>query len=99
MAEQKETWHLDKRVPLALIVTIFLQTAAAGWYISELNSRVSVLERDAERIRLSSLANANAVHALRESSVRQDEKLSSILDLVRGIDGRLQRMERGKFQQ
>lgn len=37
-------WHLDKRVPIALIVTICMQTAAAIWWASALDSRVSALE-------------------------------------------------------
>lgn len=47
MTEQTEDkqWHLDKRVPLALIVTILLQTGAAMWWASSLSERVNFLER------------------------------------------------------
>lgn len=37
-------WHLDKRVPLALIITIIGQTAGAFWWASNISSRVTTLE-------------------------------------------------------
>jgi hypothetical protein len=37
-------WHLDKRVPLALIIAITAQTAAGIWFMSKLDSRVASLE-------------------------------------------------------
>lgn len=40
-------WHLDKKVPLALILTITLQTGAFVWWAAGLNERVAVLERGA----------------------------------------------------
>ena len=51
-------WHIDRRVPLALIVTIVLailaQTAAGIWFISDLNRRVGNLEGDAAQSRTDS---------------------------------------------
>jgi hypothetical protein len=38
-------WHLDKKVPLALILAILLQTAAAVWWASSIGERVNQLER------------------------------------------------------
>jgi hypothetical protein len=38
-------WHVDKRVPLALIITILAQTMAVIWGASNLWTRVSELER------------------------------------------------------
>lgn len=37
-------WHLDKRVPIALIVTLLAQSFAAVWWASAMHGRVSVLE-------------------------------------------------------
>lgn len=37
-------WHLDKRVPIALIVTLIIQTGGAIWWASSIASRVSSLE-------------------------------------------------------
>jgi hypothetical protein len=42
-------WHLDKRVPLALIASIFfgmlVQTLGAVWWASGMSARVDELER------------------------------------------------------
>lgn len=38
-------WHLDKKVPLALIMTIVCQTVVAAWGASNLWTRVGELER------------------------------------------------------
>ena len=38
------SWHLDKRVPIALIITMFLQMAAGIWWASQLNSDVNFLK-------------------------------------------------------
>lgn len=37
-------WHLDKRVPIALIFALVFQTIGAVWWASKLDSRVGVLE-------------------------------------------------------
>jgi hypothetical protein len=52
MAESDEQrrereWHLDKRVNISIIVAVFLQTAAAIWWSSAINTRVDQLERGA----------------------------------------------------
>jgi hypothetical protein len=44
--ESEKHWHLDKRVPLALIITIMMQTGGALWWASSLSERVSSLERE-----------------------------------------------------
>jgi len=40
----EEHWHLDKRVPLALIFAIVIQTAGAFWWASDISRRVANLE-------------------------------------------------------
>lgn len=38
-------WHLDKRVPLALIITIALQSVAAIWWAATTTTRLDNLEK------------------------------------------------------
>lgn len=40
-------WHLDKRVPITLIVAILGQTAGLGWFAASITERVTNLERRA----------------------------------------------------
>lgn len=39
------TWHLDKRVPLALIITILLQTGTIIWWAAGISARLDQVER------------------------------------------------------
>ena len=34
---RRTAWHLDRRVTLAFIFTLFMQTGAIGWWASELS--------------------------------------------------------------
>lgn len=44
MADTK--WHLDRRVPIALIVTLFLQTGSGIWWAATMNARMNDVEED-----------------------------------------------------
>lgn len=43
---QDNKWHLDRRVPLALIFAILIQTVVVVSWLSTLGERVNQLERD-----------------------------------------------------
>lgn len=43
--ETESNWHLDKKVPLALIATIALQTISIVWFAAGLFYRVDALEK------------------------------------------------------
>lgn len=43
--EADARWHLDKKVPIALLLAILAQTAGGFWWASSLTERVSMLER------------------------------------------------------
>ena len=44
MTDDRESWHLNKKVPIALILTIVVQTAGAVWWVALLESRLSRAE-------------------------------------------------------
>lgn len=41
-------WHLDKRVPIALIATIFVQTAGIIWWAAGITAQVNANARAIE---------------------------------------------------
>ena len=43
------SWHLDKRVPVALILAIALQSFTAIWWAGRIDSRVDSIERRQEQ--------------------------------------------------
>ena len=90
----REPWHLDRRVPIALIVTILMQTASVVWFLAQMDSRVAILERDEARIEVVARANSKAINSLTTRMAVQQEKLSAILSTVERIDRRLADAER-----
>jgi hypothetical protein len=42
----QEQWHLDKRVPVALILTLLGQMVVAIWWAASINTRVEAIERN-----------------------------------------------------
>lgn len=76
-------WHWDKRVPIALIITLVLQTGGIVWWASGLSSRVTTLE---ERVFSTSdnpgriIKVETQVEALLRSMARVEDKLDKILD-------------------
>lgn len=47
-SDSQNHWHLDKRVPIALIAVILLQTATLGVWVGSVQERVARNERDIE---------------------------------------------------
>ena len=45
-AKGERDWHLDKKVPIALILMLLVQCGTFIWWASGLSERVNVLERD-----------------------------------------------------
>lgn len=44
MATQDDSWHLDKKVPISLIVAIIMQTGGFFWWAATTSEKVSVLK-------------------------------------------------------
>lgn len=41
------SWHLDRKVPIALILAILVQTVGIGWWGASTNARLNALEEKA----------------------------------------------------
>lgn len=97
-----EPWHLDKKVPVALILTIAVQTGAFIWWLSAQSARLETVaaENAAQDSRINTLegtTNAQAVNsatvaaqiaAVRESlqEIKQAQRENSEL-LRRALQG------------
>lgn len=62
-------WHLDRKVPIALIVAILLQTGGIVWWGAAASERLNALER-----------RADAVAPQAERLARVETKLESVQD-------------------
>lgn len=101
MTEPQDTgaWHLDKRIPIALIFTIILQTGLAVWWVSNLSHRVdtaiqSNLQQDVRIAATEAAQNAQAVNAattsaqltgVRESLVEMKTAIGEMNRLLRDL--------------
>jgi peptidoglycan hydrolase CwlO-like protein len=60
-----EQWHLDKRVPIALIVTLCLQTSAAIWWAASINERMAVNEATITAVKADQVSAGKELEAQR----------------------------------
>lgn len=70
-------WHLDKRIPIALVVTILLQTVGAIWWAATISARVTALEdKPPERL----VRVETQVEGINKTLERIEQKLDRTLD-------------------
>jgi hypothetical protein len=94
---RSEPWHLDKRVPIALIATIAAQTIGMVWWVASQTSTWSAAQRDHER-RILLLEQANAAtlaeaRRLAEALARLDERVIAQTAILRRIEDKLQQQQ------
>lgn len=75
MAAVRGPWHLDRRVPIAMIMTIAAQTVGAIWWAATMNSAVN--SNHASVVRLDS-----QVEAMRTNTQVQAVQLGRIEESV-----------------
>ena len=82
MKDDKEHWSVDKRIPIALIITIGFQTGAGVWWASSMSERVTVLEK-----------RADSVAPQGERITRVEVKLDNVIENLTEIKQLLRRPE------
>lgn len=78
MQEVAQHWHLDKRVPVALIVAMCIQTAGIVWWGATTTERLSNLERRVE-------ATSPQADRLTRVEVKLDNIADSIAEIKQSI--------------
>ena len=83
MTEQQ--WHLDKRVPIALILAIIIQVAGAAYWASKMESRIEAnttrietVDRDMTRLtrQMTTMAEASNTQAIQLG--RREEQITGL---------------------
>lgn len=72
--ESDASWHLDKRVPIALIVAIAVQTGGVVWWGATTAERLNALER-----------NVAAASTQPERLAKVEGRLESVQEGIRDI--------------
>ena len=75
MADEN-AWHLDKRVPIALIATIVMQSMAAVWWAASMQARLDALEKNLT----AQSSNESRLVRLEQVTTMQTQSLSRIED-------------------
>jgi uncharacterized coiled-coil protein SlyX len=85
--EIPNSWHLDKRIPIALILAVLAQTSAGVWWAATIEHRVQSAEIRMTRLEVNE-AKAN------EASGRFDRTLAAIAQSQDDMRRSLERIER-----
>jgi hypothetical protein len=91
-----ESWHLDKKVPVAIIVVLIGQFLLGLWFIAKLDSKV---EEQASRLAKTEAQISNIDREARDFGNRMariEEKSSAMLSLLQAIEQRLERVLNGR---
>lgn len=75
-----EGWHLDKRVPLALIFTALAQVGALVWFAAGLSGRVDGLDRRTAVLEAREETERKAAHELARDIGEIKAQLKILLD-------------------
>jgi len=82
MTPQKESWHLDKKVPLSLIFAMLIQAAMVIWAIADIKKDVEILK--------------SRVATQQDRDDRQDKTLGEVVSRLQTqlerMDGKLERL-------
>ena len=81
-----DNWHLDKKVPIALIFTMLVQFAAGIWFASQLSGRVDQNTRDILRLEAMQSETGRDSADMRNRIIRIEEKLLNQTDILRRIE-------------
>ncbi len=83
--EQETNWHLDKRVPVALILALLAQFGTGAWFMSSLASDVAINRTSIMRL-------DGQFEVLRNSSQQQAVQLGRIEEQITGLRGDIGRL-------
>jgi hypothetical protein len=81
-------WHLDKKVPIGLMLGLALNAGLGIWYASKLDSRISYLEQDGVHTTLTIEKIQQTGSANETRLTRVEDHTESILEIVRRLEGR-----------
>lgn len=80
-------WHMDKRVPIALILAILVQTGSVFWWASAISQRVAALE--AERVNTADQPGR---------IIRLETQIGAIQASIASIDAKLDRLLQIRYE-
>ena len=83
--ESDGRWHLDKKVPIAMILAIIGQTFAFGWWAAAQSARIDMLEKEGARLEKRIDTQERVTTNASDRLIRVEEKITAILELTRQL--------------
>jgi|TARA_R110000782_G_scaffold213783_2_gene301742 hypothetical protein len=79
---EKQQWHLSKSVPATFVLAIIIQTLGLVWYMSTLDSNVTINAREIARheIRINEIEKTSQMQAVMLGRI--DENIKAIREAV-----------------
>lgn len=88
METDKNSWHLDKRVPIALIVTLAAQTLGIAWWAATLETKQAQMQQDIAELRRVEAVRTLDDRRIAEALARLDERLRALAEILQRLDRR-----------
>lgn len=88
---EREPWHLSKQVPIALIVTIAVQTVGVVWWAATLSAQVSKHDQEIRALTVNDQQMQGETRRVAEALVRVDERLAAQTELLRRVEAAINR--------
>lgn len=92
-------WHLDRKVPIAIIGSVVMQTSVIIWWASGVEHRIQTFDQKIIELGLTNKAQdvrTDAVEAERRINLqrlsRVEQAMSDIRDLMSKVDAKLDRL-------
>ena len=82
-------WSIDRRIPLALIVTLLVQFSVFIWGFSSVESRLTMKEQRLARVEQRLDDDQRAIATIGERLARIEERSNAQIDLLKRIEQRL----------
>lgn len=89
---EKEQWHLDKKVPIALIITIAIQTAAAIWWAASVNGDVEDQERRITMLESNGVKATSDDQRTMERLTRIETQIENQTEMMRDVRHSINRL-------
>lgn len=87
--ELQQGWHLDKRIPVALIVTLLVYGGMGLWWASATDERLEGHKQRIERLENTSIESSKAQGQIAERLARIEEKSAAQVEILQRIEKRI----------
>lgn len=84
-----EPWHLDKKVPISLILAIIVQSAVVMWWAARIDANDSEQERRIAAIESWRDGTQQQLQSVNERLARIDERIAIQTDMLKEIKNRV----------